>query len=92
MAEVKKGDKAVKEKVLYYGPTIPGVAIENTMYSEMPHIDEALADCPQLRQLFIPESMMVKLYPMAEQSIFHRSGAPYAAYMAAMKYKESLKK
>ena len=42
MAETK--NKAVKEKVLYYGPTIPGVAIENTMYSEMPDIDSYISD------------------------------------------------
>lgn len=89
MAETK--NKAVKEKVLYYGPTIPGVAIENTMYSEMPDISEALTACPELQQLFVPESMMVKLYPIAEQSIYNRKGAAFVAYQAALRYKASLK-
>jgi hypothetical protein len=89
MAETK--NKAVKEKVLYFGPTIPGVAIENTVYSEMPDISEALAACPELQQLFVPESLMVKLYPIAEQSLFRQKGAAFVAYQAALRYKASLK-
>ena len=90
MAEVKKETKKV-EKVLYFGPTIPGVAIENTVYSEMPDIADAIEACPELAQLFIPESLMVKLYPIAEQSLFKRTGAAYAAYQAALRFKASRK-
>jgi hypothetical protein len=49
MAEKKNAEaKApVNKKVLYFGPTIPGVAIENTIYAEMPRdATEAFTECP----------------------------------------------
>jgi hypothetical protein len=92
MAEKKNAEaKApVNKKVLYFGPTIPGVAIENTIYSEMPpDATEAFTECPELRQLFIPEDQMVKLYPIAENSLVSRKGAAFAAYQAALAFKAS---
>lgn len=40
-------DSASKEPMMYVGPTIPGVAVQNTVYTAKPEaLEEAQKECP----------------------------------------------
>lgn len=42
-------ESAAKEPMMYVGPTIPGVAVQNTVYTEKPEaLEEAQKECPYL--------------------------------------------
>ena len=89
-AEDVKESAAVKtkkqtENLMYVGPTIPGVAIQNTVYTQIPDAAaEACKKVPEMRNLFIP----LMKYPAAEKSLRSEKGYIYRAYNKAMKYKE----
>ncbi len=75
------------KSVLYVGPTINGIAITGTVYSDIPDAaKEAKADVPMILNLFIP----VKEYAKAERMIDERKGYIYSAYKQALEY--SMKK
>lgn len=73
------------ENIMYVGPSIPGVAIQNTVYTEIPAgALEAIKGRPIIRNLFVP----IKDYSKAEEMIRTQSGHIYAAFEAAAKYRE----
>lgn len=80
---------ADKESMMYVGPTILGVAIQNTVYTEMPEaLEEAQKECPEFGNLYLP----IMKYAMAEQMIRKKSGYIYTAYKKALEYKETRSK
>lgn len=80
---------AVKEAMMYVGPTIPGVAIQNTVYAEIPEaLEEAQKECPEMGNLYLP----IMKYAMAEQMIRKKYGYIYTAYKKALEYKETRNK
>jgi len=103
--EVKKEEKAPVEKPakkaaaktaakkaepkMYVGPTIPGVAIQNVVYTAIPAAAlEAKKDVPEIMNLFIP----VKQYGEAERMIRTRKGYIANAYQKAETYKANKNK
>lgn len=74
------------EPLMYVGPTIRGVAIQNRVYSEIPEpAKAAMTECPLLANLFAP----VEKYPEAERQIGAGEGSFFVAFDAALKYKET---
>ena len=62
------------EPLMYIGPTIPGVAIRNRVYAEIPEsLTEAIGKIPEISNLLIP----ITDYPEAERML--SSGKGYAA-------------
>lgn len=88
--EVKETEAAAEveseqEKLMYVGPTIPGIAIQNVVYTEIPKTAaEVCEEVPEMRNLFIP----ILKYPAAEQMLRTRNGYIYSAYKKALDYKE----
>lgn len=71
---------------IYVGPTIPGVAIQNRVYSETPTgLSEAFEKVPEMQNLMIP----ISEYAEAERMIDNRKGYVYSAYLKALEYKEN---
>lgn len=80
-----KPEMAATTKI-YVGPTIPGVAIQNRVYSENPAgLSEAFEKVPEMQNLMIP----VSEYAEAERMIDNRKGYVYSAYLKALDYKEN---
>lgn len=78
--------EAVAITKIYVGPTIPGVAIQNRVYSETPtELSEAFEKVPEMQNLMIP----VSEYAEAERMIDSRKGYVYSAYLKALDYKEN---
>ena len=74
---------AKHENIMYVGPSIPGVAVQNTVYTEIPEgAVEAIKSCPAIRNLFVE----IRAYSKAEEMIRTRSGHIYAAFERAEKY------
>ena len=72
------------EPVMYVGPTIPGIGIQNRVYTEIPvGAQEAFKELPELRNLFLP----ILQYPMAEQMIRERKGFVFSAFKKALTLK-----
>lgn len=81
-------EPTANEPMMYVGPTIPGVAIQNTVYAGMPEaLKEAQKDCPEFGNLYLP----IMKCAMAEQMIRKKNGYIYAAYKKALEYKEARK-
>lgn len=73
------------EPLMYVGPTIRGVAIQNRVYSEIPEpAKKAITECPLLSNLFVD----IRRYPDAERQITEGKGSLYVAFDAALSYKE----
>lgn len=88
-AEAVEEVKTEPEKLMYVGPTIPGLAIQNTVYTEIPKAAaEAFKKEPQMRNLFVP----ILRYPAAEKSMRKGKGIIFRAYNKALKYKENKEK
>lgn len=90
IAETKKTavKKAAEKPKMYVGPTIPGVAVQNVVYTHMPdEAAEAVKKCPSIANLFIP----VLDYPKAEKQIRERRGYVFSAYNKALEFKEKMK-
>lgn len=69
------------EPLMYVGPTVPGIGIQNRVYTEIPEdLDEAMKRLPQLRNLFIP----VLKYPMADRMLREQKGYIYSAFNAVL--------
>ncbi len=80
----KKTVQVQAEPLMYVGPTIRGVAIQNRVYTEVPQTaKEAMTACPLLSNLFVS----VKRYPDAERQIGAKKGSLYVAFDAALSYK-----
>lgn len=82
VAEVKK--RTGKEPLMYVGPTVNGLGIQNRVYTEMPKTAEAVLEkTPELRNLFIP----VIEYPGACRMLREKKGYIYSAFMKALSIK-----
>ena len=78
--------EAVAITKIYVGPTIPGVAIQNRVYSETPAgLSEAFEKVPEMQNLMIP----ISEYAEAERMIDNRKGYVYSAYLKELEYKEN---
>ena len=74
--------------MMYVGPTIPGMAIQNCVYSKEPDgFSEACNEIAELRNLMIP----VSEYSSAEKMIAEKRGYIFSAYKKAIEYKETRK-
>lgn len=81
-------ESAAKEPMMYVGPTIPGVAVQNTVYAVKPEaLEEAQKECPEFGNLYLP----IMKYAMAEQMIRKKTGYIYTAFNKALEYKETRK-
>lgn len=87
-AETANADAAVKkaaEPLMYVGPTLTGIAIQNRVYTQIPDGAAALiVRDPELGNLFIP----VSAYPKANKMLRERTGYIYRAYLKALKTKK----
>ena len=71
-------------KIVYVGPTIPGVANRNTAYDDTPSeaLQAAIQNAPYLGNLVVPISGLAD----AMAQIRNRSGAVYTLYKKALTY------
>ena len=77
-------EEVKQENLMYVGPTIPGIGIQNSVYTEIPEAEkEACKDVPEMRNLFIP----VIKYPIAEKMLRERKGYIFSAFRKALEYK-----
>lgn len=73
-----------KEPVMYVGPTVNGIGIQNRVYTEIPEsTKELFQKAPELKNLFI----RVREYPAACQMIRERKGYIYSAFVKALDFK-----
>ena len=73
-----------KEPVMYVGPTVNGVGIQNRVYTEIPgNVQELFHETPELKNLFIP----VREYPTACRMLREHKGYIYSAFMRALDFK-----
>lgn len=85
VSEVAVETKKEPENLMYVGPTIPGIAIQNTIYTKIPQAAaEACKKVPEMRNLFIP----ILKYPEAEQMLRTGKGYIFSAYKKALQFKE----
>lgn len=71
--------------MMYVGPTISGLAIQNVVYSSIPStIETVKKEVPEIINLFIP----VSKYGDAERMIRTGSGYLYNAFVKALEFKE----
>lgn len=81
----KSKNKPKDERIVYVGPTIPGVATRNTTYDGMPEqLREAIKEAPCLQNLCVPVSELA----VALEEIRNRQGATYTMYKKALDYKQ----
>ena len=74
-------EEVKQENLMYVGPTIPGIGIQNRVYTEIPEAaKEACKDVPEMRNLFIP----VIKYPIAEKMLRERKGYIFSAFRKAL--------
>lgn len=72
------------DPVMYVGPTISGIGIQNRVYTEIPvGAQAAFEKEPELRNLFIP----VIEYPSVGRMLREEKGYIYSAYMKALALK-----
>ena len=87
--EVKESEaEAVEEKAeepkMYVGPTIPGVGIQNTVYTEIPEGAAALMkELPEFCNLFIA----IQEYPKACRMLREGNGYIFSAFSKALAHK-----
>lgn len=81
----KKAPESTKpNKLMYVGPTIRGLGIQNRVYTEIPDgAKEAIEKQPELRNLFIE----VKDYPKANRMLREQNGYIFSAYTKALELK-----
>ncbi len=73
-----------KEPVMYVGPTVNGIGIQNRVYSEIPgNVQELFKKAPELKNLFIP----VREYPAACRMLREGKGYIYSAFVKALDFK-----
>lgn len=68
------------ERVMYVGPTVPGVGIQNRVYTETPSdAKEVIRENPQIGNLFI----RIRDYPIANKMLREKKGYIYGAFLRA---------
>lgn len=78
-AEIK-----AQEPLMYVGPTIPGIAIQNTVYEQIPEAArEAAKGFPVFLDLFVP----IRRYPDVERQLRDKTGRFYSAFVKAFALK-----
>ena len=84
-----KTKTAAKEPVMYVGPTIPGIGIQNQVFTEIPaSAQEAFKKEPELGNLFIA----IKDYPEANAMLREKRGYIHSAFNKALELKNGGKK
>ena len=79
-----EAENKAQEPLMYVGPTIPGIAIQNTVYEPIPEAAmEAAKGLPVFLDLFIP----IMKYPDAELQIRKKTGRLYSAFTKALTLK-----
>ena len=71
-------------KIVYVGPTIPGVANKNTFYDDTPSesLQAACEEAPFMASLIVPMSELAE----ALVQLRYENGAMYALYKKALEY------
>lgn len=83
--KAKKKTAEKKEPRMYVGPTVPGIGIQNRVYTEIPkEAQEQAEETPEIALLFVP----VKDYPMANRMLRESAGYIYDAYCKAAEMKK----
>ena len=76
-AKAEEQETGLKGPWMYVGPTVPGIGIQNRVYTEIPADAAGRAkEVPEVALLFIP----VKDYPMANRMLREGAGYIYDAY------------
>jgi hypothetical protein len=79
-----EGKEEAPEPLMYVGPTVIGLGIQNRVYSEIPDgALELIKETPALRNLFIP----IAEYPTANTMLRNSKGNIYSAFKMALKIK-----
>lgn len=74
-------ENKAQKPLMYVGPTIPGIAIQNTVYEPIPEAaKDAAKKLPVFLDLFIP----IMKYPDVERQIRKKSGRLYSAFVKAL--------
>ena len=77
-------EEKAPEPLMYVGPTIPGIGIQNRVYTEIPAgAQEAFGKLPELRNLFLK----IEQYPMAEKMLRDQKGFVFSAFSKALTLK-----
>lgn len=85
------GDQEAPKRYMYVGPTVPGIGIQNRVYTDIPQeVVNLMNDGhPVIGDLFI----QIRDYPTANRMIRERKGYLYNAYLVAEKIRvENAKK
>lgn len=78
--KAKEQETGLKGPWMYVGPSVPGIGIQNRVYTEIPADAAGWAkEIPEVGLLFIP----VKDYPMANRMLREGTGYIYDAYCKA---------
>lgn len=73
------------EPLMYVGPTLQGIGIQNRVYTSIPEgAVAAIAEEPELRNLFIP----VLDYPKANKMLREKNGYIFSAFCRALQLKK----
>lgn len=68
------------ERVMYVGPTVPGIGIQNRVYTETPSdARKVIRENPQIGNLFIK----IRDYPIANKMLREKKGYIYSAFLRA---------
>ena len=87
----KKEPAGEPKRYMYVGPTVPGIGIQNRVYTDIPQEVKDIVNGgnPLIGELFIK----IRDYPKAERMIREKKGYLYNAYLAAQKIRlENVKK
>jgi hypothetical protein len=83
--EVETKEEPAPQPLLYVGPTVHGIGIQNRVYTEIPDgAKEAIAKNPELRNLFI----QISDYPKANRMLREKNGYIYNAFIKAQELKK----
>ncbi len=84
-----KPKATAKGPVMYVGPTIPGIGIQNQVFTEIPaSAQEVFKKEPELGNLFIA----IKDYPEANAMLREKRGYIHSAFNKALELKNGGKK
>lgn len=73
-----------KKKIMYVGPTVTRIGIQNCVYTEIPaSAKEVIKECPEIGNLFVK----IKDYPMANRMLREEQGYIYDAFKKAREIK-----
>jgi len=78
------GDAKEPGRIMYVGPTVPGIGIQNCVYTEIPaDAKNVIRENPEIGNLFIP----IMAYPDANRMLREERGYIYSAFMKAREIK-----